>query len=373
MIEEHDNELDPRLPPDLAALDEELRAIGIAERPSFGPELEAELRARWREMRLREARPRWGRFAAAAVVALALVGLGAPQARASLAWLLTALRDPEPVQPAAEPLPPAPGPLPEAPLPTLVEPTLPEPGDGGDGAAVDPGVPLPGEAPDPMVFTMPEILDREAVEEAVRAHYPRELQRAGVGGEVLLRLWVTYEGRVDHVQIIRGSGVPELDRAALEVAPDLRFSPSRLRGQPVGTWVEIPIQFEPRPGADAGPDAGLSVAAPATGVRPLDLELPEEFVEGDFLASPATEEEARGLLARALGEDARRDPWRGRLDALVRGQPPEGEFPTRWRTAAATVLEGAVERDPVNPLPALALARVRRAQGLRTQALTLLD
>ena len=99
------------LPPDLAELDAELSSLTYEERPSFGPELEAELAREWARMpRQAPVMPR-RHLAAAAAVALLAVGLGVPQARASLVRLVNAIQgnvaeasSPAPMNPAALPL-----------------------------------------------------------------------------------------------------------------------------------------------------------------------------------------------------------------------------------------------------------------------------
>jgi TonB family protein len=42
------------------------------------------------------------------------------------------------------------------------------------------------------------------------------------------------------------SGHPQLDEAALRVAPEMRFSPAMNRDKRVQVWVEIPIAFSSR-------------------------------------------------------------------------------------------------------------------------------
>jgi tetratricopeptide (TPR) repeat protein len=62
----------------------------------------------------------------------------------------------------------------------------------------------------------------------------------------------------------------------------------------------------------------------------------------------------------------------GPLEGLLAGDPPDGASPLRWRADAAAALERATVRDPDNPAPYLALARIRRKQGLRDDARLLL-
>src|SRR5687768_1110425 len=91
----------PDLPPELAALDAELRALTIEERPSFAPELEAELRrvGPGSEPLVEIGGRR--RMAVAASIALSMATFAVPPARASLTMVMDRIRA------VLEPAPPA--------------------------------------------------------------------------------------------------------------------------------------------------------------------------------------------------------------------------------------------------------------------------
>ena len=370
-----ENPLDPvpGLPPELAALDAELASLRMAERPSFAPELEGELRRealRPRPPRRGTARP----ALAAAVVALLLVGVTVPPARASLVRAGTSLvRLLEP---------PAPDPAPSAEPATTAEPAAEVAAEAGVAAAGAPdGAPLPpsgaaaaAAAPPssepfrPPVVTLPEMVDEEADSRLMRRHYPPRLQEAGIGGTVNLLLWVDSSGAVDHVQIRQGSGIEALDRAALTAAPQLRFRPATHSGRRVGTWVEFPLTFE--------------VTAPSPPALPAPVDLPDvpdrrpsvppEWT-GEAIVPAPIAMEAKELLRTALGDHPAMEARFGTLDGLLEGEPPRGASPLAWRDDAADALERSMVRDPDNPAPYLALARIRRKQGLRTDARVLFE
>jgi TonB family protein len=75
--------------------------------------------------------------------------------------------------------------------------------------------------------------------------YPRSAWEQRIQGNVLLRLHVMPDGRVhaDSTSVVRTSGIPVLDSAALATAPLLRFRPARRGGQPVGASVRFPVLF----------------------------------------------------------------------------------------------------------------------------------
>lgn len=73
--------------------------------------------------------------------------------------------------------------------------------------------------------------------------YPRDAQRRGQGGRVLLRVDVAADGTATNVDFVKRSGTPELDRAAMNAVRKWRFAPARLNGKPVASSVNVPIDF----------------------------------------------------------------------------------------------------------------------------------
>lgn len=88
--------------------------------------------------------------------------------------------------------------------------------------------------------------------------YPPALWTQRVQGNVVLRIHVDANGIpvADSSVVAEPSGIPALDTAALAGVRDLRFSPARLRGEPVGASLMIPVFFRhpdapPLPGDSA--------------------------------------------------------------------------------------------------------------------------
>ena len=75
--------------------------------------------------------------------------------------------------------------------------------------------------------------------------YPAALLSEGIGGRVLLRLYVDSAGAVvrDSTRIAESSGYPALDSAALAGVPGLRYAPARARGTAVATAFLQPVHF----------------------------------------------------------------------------------------------------------------------------------
>jgi len=75
--------------------------------------------------------------------------------------------------------------------------------------------------------------------------YPPALFEQGIEGKVILRLYVDSTGAVvdDSTKIAESSGYPALDSAAVNAAPELRFSPALHNGAPVAALFLQPVQF----------------------------------------------------------------------------------------------------------------------------------
>ena len=73
--------------------------------------------------------------------------------------------------------------------------------------------------------------------------YPREAQRRGVAGTVLLRVHVRTNGDAGAIDLVQGSGSRDLDRAAVDAVRRWRFAPAMRDGQPVESSVQVPIAF----------------------------------------------------------------------------------------------------------------------------------
>ncbi len=73
--------------------------------------------------------------------------------------------------------------------------------------------------------------------------YPAEAWRERVGGETRLRIHIDREGRVDSAYVVKSSGHPALDSAALAGARDLRYRPARRGEDPVAVWAVLPVRY----------------------------------------------------------------------------------------------------------------------------------
>lgn len=89
----------------------------------------------------------------------------------------------------------------------------------------------------------PEVLNRGEVRASLRAQHPEELRRQGIGGEVIVVVHVSDEGHVTGGFVPGGTGHAALDRAALEVASEIRYAPARRKGDPLAVWIAQRLRF----------------------------------------------------------------------------------------------------------------------------------
>src|SRR5690606_14835812 len=98
----------------------------------------------------------------------------------------------------------------------------------------------------------PALQNRTEFGRQLEAAYPPLLKDAGVGGRVLVWVFVDATGRVTSTRVYESSGQPQLDAAATRVLRDhARFSPALLRDQPVAVWIALPVTFATTPGNPA--------------------------------------------------------------------------------------------------------------------------
>jgi protein TonB len=75
--------------------------------------------------------------------------------------------------------------------------------------------------------------------------YPIPLFLQKIQGNVLLRLFVSPDGRVvtDSTRVVESSGQAALDSAALAGSAQLQFRPARRRGVPIAVSLLFPVHF----------------------------------------------------------------------------------------------------------------------------------
>jgi TonB family protein len=97
------------------------------------------------------------------------------------------------------------------------------------------------------VFTpytkVPQLRNRDAAVRAVERNYPKLLKDAGIGGQVVVWVFIDTAGIVKNTSVQSSSGRRELDLAAVRTVQEFEFVPAENRGRPVPVWLQIPIVF----------------------------------------------------------------------------------------------------------------------------------
>jgi TonB family protein len=104
----------------------------------------------------------------------------------------------------------------------------------------------------------------------VSKYYPDETRRAWISGRIMLRLSIDATGCEQQAKVIRSSGAPELDAAAIQVVEHMRFYPAQRSGRFIGSQPALPVNFElHEPGTAAStPSVGTAANAAASAASP---------------------------------------------------------------------------------------------------------
>jgi protein TonB len=108
----------------------------------------------------------------------------------------------------------------------------------GSGVAIQPDLKIDDEPPPDFVPYEKE----PTVVKKVEPKYPEIALRAGLEGNVFLKVWVTKEGKVREAVILK-SDAEIFNQAAKDAALQWVFTPAVMQKGPVAVWVSIPFRF----------------------------------------------------------------------------------------------------------------------------------
>ena len=74
--------------------------------------------------------------------------------------------------------------------------------------------------------------------------YPRLARRRGLEGRLMLRGFVSPEGKIETIKVIETSGHLLLDQAAKNAVKLWKFEPAHRAGVPVSGFVNVPVIFK---------------------------------------------------------------------------------------------------------------------------------
>jgi protein TonB len=92
-------------------------------------------------------------------------------------------------------------------------------------------------------FDVADLEKRPEAVSQIAPTYPRALHKAKIEGQVTLVFVLTEEGRVEDPRV-ENSTRPEFEAPALEAIRKWRFRPGLKEGQPVRTFIRIPMKFQ---------------------------------------------------------------------------------------------------------------------------------
>jgi protein TonB len=153
---------------------------------------------------------------------------------------------PQPLRPKIETPPPKPEEKPQPPPPPKPEMTIPEPKPEPTKPEPPPPAPKPVVVPQPQ----PEPPEEKYVSvtelkyaHRVEAIYPPEAQRRHQQGQVTVKIYINEAGVLDKVEIVKSSGHPLLDAAAVKAVKESQFSAAFEGVIPIGQWAEQTFTF----------------------------------------------------------------------------------------------------------------------------------
>ncbi|HEU5210410.1 MAG TPA: energy transducer TonB [Longimicrobiales bacterium] len=213
------------------------------------PQTEATIHARHRH---HESRSYWGGLLIAVALHFALFVFAPGMTVAGMGG--DARADVIVIEPPSElPPPPEPPEIRRPPVPVIgavdIDATLPKSVDFRKFPDL-PAPPVIDRGERPFEFTPrdvePALKNTRDIQRLLERSYPPVARDAGIGGSVLLWLYIDIEGNVLETRVHESSGVDALDQAAREVASEMRFRPAQYRSRPVPVWVAQRIEFTTR-------------------------------------------------------------------------------------------------------------------------------
>ena len=91
-------------------------------------------------------------------------------------------------------------------------------------------------------FSLSDLEKRPEVMASVSPVYPSDMRKAKIEGSVTLIFILSEEGRVEDPRVERSSR-PEFERPALDAVRKWKFRPGMKDGEPVRTYMKLPIRF----------------------------------------------------------------------------------------------------------------------------------
>ena len=102
----------------------------------------------------------------------------------------------------------------------------------------------PDERPSFIPYTVAPVLQNKGeVLSFLERVYPSTLRQAGIGGAVVLWLYIDEQGQVQRTVVAETSGYDQLDAAAQQVASKMQWKPAMNRDKKTAVWLAQAIDF----------------------------------------------------------------------------------------------------------------------------------
>lgn len=85
---------------------------------------------------------------------------------------------------------------------------------------------------------------RPRLRKKFKINYPQAAKRLRLSGSLMLKIQILKNGRVGEIEVLKGSGMRILDKAAIESVKTWLFYPATKNGTPVNSRIKVPITFK---------------------------------------------------------------------------------------------------------------------------------
>jgi protein TonB len=115
--------------------------------------------------------------------------------------------------------------------------------DVQQGMQVAAPAPQRASSPDKTSFKLTEVDKQPRVVRRIQPVYPYEARKKQITGKVVLRFLVDKEGKVSRVSVVRAKPEGIFEENAVKAVKKWQFKPGYYDGEPVPTWITLPIRF----------------------------------------------------------------------------------------------------------------------------------
>ena len=124
---------------------------------------------------------------------------------------------------------------------------MPDPGIGTVAVSAPrakaPDTPPKQPSPGSDAFSLRQVDQKPRVVSRIQPMYPHRARQKGINGKVTLKFLVDENGKVKKVSVISSRPDGVFEDSAVSAVKKWRFEPGRHDGEPVPTWVRLPVSF----------------------------------------------------------------------------------------------------------------------------------